>query len=164
MNLLILDEPTNHLDIASREWIEDALSGYGEALIFVSHDRYFIEKFATRIWAFEDGEITDFRGSFADYRAYRERREAIKQAAKAAAPKQEKKPPRKKGTPEREKQLRRAEREIGKLEERIKELDADAEANAADYQRLMAIGEERSELSGQLDALYEEWEALSEEE
>ena len=82
----------------------------------------------------------------------------------AAAPKQEKKPPRKKGTPEREKQLRRAEREIGKLEERIKELDAEAEANAADYQRLMAIGEERSELSGQLDALYEEWEALSEEE
>ena len=164
VNLLILDEPTNHLDIASREWIEDALSGYGEALIFVSHDRYFIEKFATRIWAFEDGEITDFRGSFADYRAYRERREAIKQAAKAAAPKQEKKPPRKKGTPEREKQLRRAEREIGKLEERIKELDAEAEANAADYQRLMAIGEERSELSGQLDALYEEWEALSEEE
>ncbi len=82
----------------------------------------------------------------------------------AAAPKQEKKPARKKGTPERDKQLRRAEREIGKLEERIKEPDAEAEANSADYQRLMAIGEERTGLSGQLDALYAEWEALSEEE
>ena len=163
VNLLILDEPTNHLDIASREWMEDALSGYGEALMFVSHDRYFIEKFATRIWAFADGTVTDFRGGFADYRAWRERQEAIKHAAKAAEPKPEKKPARKKGTPEREKALRRTEREIEKLEARMKELDAEAEANAADYQRLMAIEEERGELSARLDALYEEWEGLSEE-
>ena len=163
VNLLILDEPTNHLDIASREWMEDALSDYSEALMFVSHDRYFIEKFATRIWAFAGGTVTDFRGGFADYRAWRERQEAIKHAAKAAEPKPEKKPARKKGTPEREKALRRTEREIEKLEARMKELDAEAEANAADYQRLMAIEEERGELSARLDALYEEWEGLSEE-
>ena len=63
INLLILDEPTNHLDIVSREWMEDALSDYGETLLFVSHDRWFIEKFATRIWAFENGRLTDYRGS-----------------------------------------------------------------------------------------------------
>ena len=164
VNLLILDEPTNHLDIASREWMEDALEDYGEALMFVSHDRYFIEKFATRIWAFEDGQVTDFRGGFQAFREYRERQEAIKQSARAAQSRPEKKPPRKKGTPEREKQLRRTEREIEKLEGRIRELDAEAEANGSDYQRLMEIDEERSGLSAQLDALYEEWEELSEEE
>ena len=63
INFLILDEPTNHLDIASREWMEDALSDYEQTLLFVSHDRYFIEKFATRVWALADGKITDFRGS-----------------------------------------------------------------------------------------------------
>ena len=71
VNLLILDEPTNHLDLASREWMEDALSDYSEALLFVSHDRYFIEKFATRIWCLENGALTDFRGTFAEFRAYR---------------------------------------------------------------------------------------------
>ena len=99
VNLLILDEPTNHLDLASREWMEDALSDYSEALLFVSHDRYFIEKFATRIWCLENGALTDFRGTFSEFRAYRARQEAIAQAAKAAAPKPEKKPQRKKGTP-----------------------------------------------------------------
>lgn len=162
VNLLILDEPTNHLDIASREWMEDALEDYGEALMFVSHDRYFIEKFATRIWAFEDGRVADFRGGFEEFREYRERQEAIRQAARAAQPRAEKKPARKKGTPEREKQLRRTEREIEKLEGRIRELDAEAEARGSDYQRLMEIDEEKSGLSAQLDALYEEWEELSE--
>lgn len=55
INLLVLDEPTNHLDIASREWIEDALEDYEGTLIFVSHDRYFVNKFATRIWELETG-------------------------------------------------------------------------------------------------------------
>ena len=83
INFLILDEPTNHLDIASREWIEDALSDYTQALLFVSHDRYFIEKFATRIWLLENGTITDYRGTYEEFRAYRARQTALQQTAKA---------------------------------------------------------------------------------
>ena len=69
INFLIMDEPTNHLDIASREWIEEAVEAYQETLLFVSHDRYFINRFATRIWELEDGIIHDFKGTFEQYRA-----------------------------------------------------------------------------------------------
>ncbi len=72
INLLILDEPTNHLDIQSREWIEEAVEEYEGNLLFVSHDRYFIDRFATRVWVLEDGQVTDFRGSYGEYRAARE--------------------------------------------------------------------------------------------
>lgn len=68
INLLILDEPTNHLDIASREWMEDAVSDYSEALLFVSHDRYFVEKFATRIWYLDGGKLLDYRGTYEQMR------------------------------------------------------------------------------------------------
>ena len=161
VNLLILDEPTNHLDIPSREWMEDALSSYGEALLFVSHDRYFIEKFATRIWCFEDGKVTDFRGGFAEFREYRARQLAIAQAAKSAAPKAEKKPARQRTT-DREKQARRVEREITKTEARIAEIEVEYEANASDYKKLMELDAERGELNEKLDALYLEWEELDE--
>ena len=161
VNLLILDEPTNHLDIPSREWMEDALSSYGEALLFVSHDRYFIEKFATRIWCFEDGKVTDFRGGFAEFREYRARQLAIAQAAKSAAPKAEKKPARQRAS-DREKQARRVEREITKTEARIAEIEVEYEANASDYKKLMELDAERGELNEKLDALYLEWEELDE--
>ena len=163
VNLLILDEPTNHLDIPSREWMEDALSGYGEALLFVSHDRYFIEKFATRIWCFSGGEIIDFRGSFGEFREWRARREAIAQAAKAAAPRPARPKSQKQRTSEREKQRRRVEREIEKAEARAAEINAESEANASDYVRLMELDAERAGLEERLDALYLEWEELSEE-
>ena len=61
INLLVLDEPTNHLDIASREWIECAIDEYEGTLLFVSHDRYFVDKFATRVWELEGGVIRDFK-------------------------------------------------------------------------------------------------------
>jgi ATPase subunit of ABC transporter with duplicated ATPase domains len=161
INFLILDEPTNHLDIASREWMEDALEDYGEALLFVSHDRYFIEKFATRIWALEAGTVTDFRGGFGEYREYRARQAAIAQAAKSAAPR-EKKDTRRKGTSETEKLRRKAEREIEKTETRLRALDALAEEYAADYEKLLEIGAEKAELDAALDGLYAEWEAIDE--
>ncbi len=161
INLLILDEPTNHLDIPSREWMEDALEEYGEALLFISHDRYFIEKFATRIWALENGAITDFRGGFEEYRQYRLRRDAIAQAAKRAEPKEKKTPHRKK-TSDAEKRKRKIEREIEKVEERIKALEALAEENASDYEKLMEIDAEKVALDSEMDALYGEWGDLDE--
>ena len=159
INLLILDEPTNHLDIASREWMEDALSDYEQTLLFVSHDRYFIEKFATRIWALRDGEITDFRGGYREYCTWRERQDQLRLAT--ALPKQEKKEEKKKPhQPNSEKQIAKTEREIARLEEKIAALDREAETYAADYQKLMEIGAEREELDGELMALYEKWEEL----
>ena len=158
VNFLILDEPTNHLDIASREWMEDALSDFEQTLLFVSHDRFFIERFATRIWALSDGAITDFRGGYREYCAWKERQTALRQVEKTVQKKEEKKRPR---LPSLEKQIAKVEREIARLEEKIAALDREAEVNAADYQKLMAIGEEREALDAQLTALYEKWEVLN---
>ena len=93
INLLILDEPTNHLDVASREWIEEAVESYEGNLLFVSHDRYFINRFATRIWMLENGQIIDFRGTFEEYRAAQERKRlqaAVLVKAEPEKPKKEK--------------------------------------------------------------------------
>ena len=158
INLLVLDEPTNHLDIASREWMEDALEDYDEALLFVSHDRYFIEKFATRIWALENGVFTDFRGTFEAYRAFRARQTVREQTEKKAERKKEPKP--KRGASP-EKQLQRIEREIEKAEAHLSQLQAACEANATDYQKLMELTEESNAVQAALDALYEQWEALA---
>ncbi|MBR5217104.1 MAG: ABC-F family ATP-binding cassette domain-containing protein [Oscillospiraceae bacterium] len=87
INFLVLDEPTNHLDIASREWIEEAVEAFDGTLLFVSHDRYFINRFATRIWELADGTITDYPMGFAEYRAVK----AEEKRSAPAAVKQEKK-------------------------------------------------------------------------
>jgi ATPase subunit of ABC transporter with duplicated ATPase domains len=162
INFLILDEPTNHLDIASREWIEDAVEDYGGALLFVSHDRWFIERFARRIWLLEDGEITDFKGTFSQFREYRARQAAIRQTqSRAEAPKKAPAAPKKpRSNPER--RLARLEAEIEKLEAEIAALDRQGEAAASDYQRLLELDAEKQPLREKLDALYAQWEALSE--
>ena len=105
----------------------------------------------------------DFRGGFAEFREWRARREAMAQAAKAAAPRPAKPKSQKQRTSEREKQRRRVEREIEKAEARAAEINADSEANASDYVRLMELDAERAGLEERLDALYLEWEELSEE-
>lgn len=160
INFLILDEPTNHLDIASREWIEDALSDYPEALLFVSHDRYFIEKFATRIWLLENGTITDFRGTYSEFKEYRDRQTVFAQTAKVTAKKSSPAP--KKQPQNKEKQLQKLEKEIEKLEERLSALDGEAESFSSDYEQLMRIEAEKQEANDALLALYEKWEELSE--
>ncbi len=71
VNFLVLDEPTNHLDIPSREWIEEAVSQFGGTILFISHDRYFINKFGDRIWEMENGRITDYRGTYEEYCRWR---------------------------------------------------------------------------------------------
>ena len=162
INFLILDEPTNHLDIASREWMEDALSDYEQTLLFVSHDRYFIEKFATRIWALADGRITDFRGGYSEFCQWRDRQEVFRQNERAAQKKKEPKAePKKKPVQGNDKAIAKAEREIAKLEAKIAALDADAEANGSDYQKLMELSAEREGLENELLELYEQWEELN---
>ena len=86
INFLILDEPTNHLDIDSREWIEEAVEAYDGTLLFVSHDRYFINRFATRIWELTDGTITDYPCGFAQYRQMKAQEEAEKAPGSAGGP------------------------------------------------------------------------------
>ena len=162
INFLILDEPTNHLDIASREWMEDALSDYEQTLLFVSHDRYFIDKFATRVWELRGGQITDFRGGYREFRAWRERQELVTQIEKQ---KEREQPKEKKPKPERpknnDKAIARLEREIARLEARIAELDKDAEAHGSDYQKLMEIQAGKDELEAELTELYTRWEELN---
>ena len=168
INFLILDEPTNHLDIASREWIEEAVEAYDGTLLFVSHDRYFINRFATRIWELADGTITDYPCGFAQYRQMK----AQEEAEKAAAPKPEKE--REKPAAERpqrgnkaqqaaRRQLTICERDIAKAEERIAALEADMEAAACDYEKLNELVGQKDAAQAELDALYERWEQLSEE-
>jgi len=159
INFLILDEPTNHLDIASREWIEDALSDYEQTLLFVSHDRYFIEKFATRIWALSKDGITDFLGSYEEYRQWLARQAVYTQTERNI---QKKNTVRKSSTPNAEKAKGRLEKEIGKLEDKIAKLDALAQEYATDYQKLMEIDSEKAALDDELMLLYERWEELAE--
>ena len=161
INFLILDEPTNHLDIASREWIEAAVADYGEALLFVSHDRWFIEKFATRIWELKDGKIFDYRGSFSQFREFKARQQSLQQAAAKTEEKKKEAPPKKKNNQNTEKRIARVERDIAKLEEQIAEKEALEARFSSDYQKLMELGEEKSALETQLEELMELWEELS---
>ncbi|MBQ7001349.1 MAG: ABC-F family ATP-binding cassette domain-containing protein [Oscillospiraceae bacterium] len=160
INLLILDEPTNHLDIASREWVEAAIEEFEGVLLFVSHDRYFIEKFAERIWLLEDGGIRDFACGYKKYRSILEHEAAAKPAV-AAAPKPKKEKP-KGGTKETDKLVRRLEREIEKQEAVVAAYDAKIEAAAADYQELTRLLEEKEAAEMQLMELMEQWEAAQE--
>ena len=157
INLLILDEPTNHLDIASREWVEAAIEEFEGVLLFVSHDRYFIEKFAERIWLLEDGTIRDFPCGYQKYRSILEHEAAVKPAPVVEAKPKKEKP--KGGTKESEKLVRRLEREIEKQEAAIAELDARIEAAAADYQELTRLLGEKETAENDLMALMEQWEA-----
>ena len=158
INFLILDEPTNHLDIASREWMEDALSDYEQTLLFVSHDRYFIEKFATRIWALADGKITDFRGGYGDYCKWRERQEVFAQTERNTT---RKKAVKKEPSPNKERASAKLEREIAKLEEKAAELERLCEEYSADYQKLMELDAQKKDLDDELMLLYEKWEELN---
>lgn len=160
INLLILDEPTNHLDIASREWVEAAIEEFEGVLLFVSHDRYFIEKFAERIWLLEDGTIRDFPCGYQKYRSILEHEAAAKPVV-SAAPKPKKEKP-KGGTKDSEKLVRRLEREIEKQEKLIGELDAKIEAASADYQELTRLLGEKEEAESVLLELMEQWEAAQE--
>ena len=165
INFLILDEPTNHLDIASREWIEEAVEAYDSTLLFVSHDRYFINRFATRIWELADGTITDYPMGFAQYRQMKAQEAAVK--PEPAAPVKEKtiteKPRGSRNQQAARRQLTICERDIAKTEERLAALDSDMEAAACDYEKLNELLKEKETVQAELDELYGKWEKLSEE-
>ena len=160
INLLILDEPTNHLDIASREWVEAAMEEFEGVLLFVSHDRYFVEKFAERIWLLEDGQIRDFPCGYQKFRSILEHEAAAKPAV-VNTPKPRKEKP-KGGTKDIDKLIRRLEREIEKQEKAIAELDVKIEAAAADYQELTRLLGEKEEAELVLMDLMEQWDTAQE--
>ena len=166
INFLILDEPTNHLDIASREWVEEAVEAYDGTLLFVSHDRYFINRFATRIWELANGTITDYPMGFTQYRQVK----AQEEAEKTETPK----PVKEKTVTERpqrgnkaqqaaRRQLTIVQRDIEKLEEAIAAKEAEMEANACDYEKYGALYAEKEAMDEQLMELMEKWEQLAEE-
>ena len=161
INLLVLDEPTNHLDIASREWVECAIEEFEGTLLFVSHDRYFVDKFATRIWEFEDGAVKDYLCGYAKYRELKENA-SIRPIPQTAKPEKKEKPKQKSDPKSMEREARRLEREIDKQEQVLKELDRQMELAASDYQQLLRLNEQREAEETKLNELLERWEAVSE--
>ena len=129
-------------------------------LLFVSHDRYFIEKFATRIWLLQEGTIRDFPCGYAKYRSILEH-EAMQRVPQ---PRQrEKKPKPVGGARELEKQVRRLEREIDAQEQKLQALDGALAAASSDYQELVRLTAEREAEEKRLDEMMERWEALASE-
>lgn len=166
INFLVLDEPTNHLDIASREWIESAVETFDGALLFVSHDRYFINRFANRIWMLEDGKITDFKGNYQEWLAKKAREAELKNVLKPQAKKKEEKKekvPKKQpgGTKMTEKKRNSVEKEIAQVEKQLQALADSMEQCGTDYQKLQEIADQQAQVESRLEELYQQWEELS---
>ena len=163
VNLLILDEPTNHLDIDSREWLEEAVEDFDGTLLFVSHDRYFINRFATRVWELEHAVITDYPMGFAQYRQVRE--EERRAAQPAPAPSAAKKSaPAGKGNRAQQaarKQLTICETAIARLEASLASLDRDMEQFACDAEKLGELYRQRQTVEAELEQEMTRWEELS---
>ena len=162
VNFLLLDEPTNHLDLDSREWIEEAVEDFEGTLLFVSHDRYFIQRFANRIWTLENGAISDFKGDYAAYQAWRERQKALAPPPPKAEKVKKEKPKRPGGTKQLKKDLAAAEKRMEKLDQLLEELNQQKEAAASDYQKLQELLEQEGAYTAEYDQLMETWEELSE--
>ncbi len=174
INLLVLDEPTNHLDIASREWIESALDEYGKALIFVSHDRYFIRRYANRIWEMRGGHMTEYKCGYDEYkeqahlRDERERQQKRRQmeaerSRKAAEKEQQQKAQEKKPNLRNlDRRIAKVEKEIAALEAQLSELAAQQEQYASDYEKLIELTRQQAELEAALEEIMLQWEELSE--
>jgi len=166
VNFLILDEPTNHLDIESREWIEDAVSEFNGTMLFISHDRFFLNRFASKIWSMKDGEITVFGGGFEDYikaTTTLETRPATPKKRKKSPAKPKEKP---KVTVSFETQIYDAEAELGLLDDEIDLLLSRMHGRAAsgrcdqpglDYEKMDALYQKKHQLEERIASLYDEW-------
>ena len=159
VNLMILDEPTNHLDIDSREVLEEALSDYDGTILFVSHDRYFVNKLATKILII-DGNKTKFYPY--DYRDYLE----IKKRLETDLPieKEIKTPKKQYEKPERKKnnayKISKLQEKISELEESVDNITKDMEQNNDNAERLYELYNKKEELENELIEAYEELESL----
>ena len=161
-SFLILDEPTNHLDIAAREWIEEAVEAFDGTLLFVSHDRYFINRFATRIWELADGTITDYPMGFTQYQAVKAR----EKQESAPAPVREKKGDTRPAKGNRSQQAARrqltiCESTIAKLEGEIAALDEEMQRVGCDAGKLAEVYAKKQETERRLQEQMTRWEELS---
>ena len=165
-NFLLMDEPTNHLDIPSKEALENALLEYDGTLLMISHDRYFINKLADKIYAIENGTVNCYNGNYDYYLSHR-----LTDASHAESQKSEKKPNdyklKKEAESEKKKlitRFKRVEKSIFDTESEIafiEESMASPEVTA-DYQKLTELTEKLANKRDELAVLYEEWEELSE--
>jgi len=166
VNLLLLDEPTNHLDIDSREWLEDALSEFGGTLVFVSHDRYFINRFATRISEVKNGKIFDYYGN---YEYYKVKKHEAGDCNGGNSPVRN--PPAGKETPgfgkevlsaekARDTDIRKLEASITGLENILKGISEEMEQNSNDYEKLNSLFRKKTELEAEIEELYNQWASI----
>lgn len=158
VNMLILDEPTNHLDIASREWIEECVEDFSGTILFVSHDRYFINRFAEKVWELENGKITEFGGTYEEYKEYKEKTKTldiVKPVAKEKPKLQIKQT--KIDEQQIQKQKLKLENEILELETNIKAIELEVDQAGSDYVRLQELLGEKESLEAKLELLYKKW-------
>ncbi|WP_314481389.1 ABC-F family ATP-binding cassette domain-containing protein [Streptococcus cristatus] len=163
-NVLLLDEPTNDLDIATLTVLENFLQGFAGPVITVSHDRYFLDKVASKILAFEDGQVREFFGNYTDYLDEK----AFRQSSAAISQKKEKEKPvkareQKKRMSYFEKQeWETIEADIEELETRIAAIETEMEQNGSDFTKLSELQKELDDKNEQLLEKYERYEYLSE--
>ena len=174
-NFLILDEPTNHLDITSKEILEDALINYTGTVLYVSHDRYFINKTATRILDLTNRTLVNYIGNYDYYLEKKDLMTSLYTAAPSAdsAPGEEVSETKLDWKAQKEEQarlrkrqndLKKTEEEIHRLETREGEIDEllAQEEVFTDVPRLMELNQEKESIGRQLESLYEQWEELAE--
>ncbi len=166
-NFLVLDEPTNHLDLPSRQALETILAGYDGTIIFVSHDRYFADALATRLWVLEDGQVSVFEGNYTRYRARKAQAESVTQAQATREVEKARSEQSRRGVPaagaKTVRSLEALEGEIARLEARLGEIEAElarASAQAA-VERIGELGAQYEQTKEQLASLYSEWEELA---
>ena len=149
-NFLILDEPTNHLDIPSREWLEDAVADFDGTMLFISHDRFFLNRFASKVWSMKDGNISAFDGGFDDYL------KATAAQKSPSSPKKKKRQTKQKPQPKAELSI---EAKIQRAETQLDELKAEIELHISqcDYETMDTLYQKQYQLEECIAALYDEW-------
>ncbi len=166
LNLLLLDEPTNHLDILSREWLEGALDDFNGAMVFISHDRFFVNRFATRIVELKNGLVKNFDGNYDFYRARCKQQLQVEATPEESLPaqkgpgkEQKKNEYLKKGVVVNPKPEERYKTEelIGEWEAKLALVDEEMRLNGNDSEKLLLLYKERQAIEGELNRLYELW-------